>query len=208
MTVFEETCLLSCEQWVDSFPSDIPKHKFSKQHNNKMKELLKGNQKKAKYGSLKKTIRFLIIAAILLSFTITAFAISTSREYIITKFFDHSEYNVSDSDNVKQVESLIINYVPEGFAIVDKFEADYDYSLLYSNGKDNFVVDKTAINTSIGYDTEKYDDEIIKINGMDAVYYMSNNGDNGIIYNNGEYIFGVTGNIKKEELIKIAQNIE
>lgn len=35
MTAFEEVCLLSCEKWVDSFPMEIPKHNFSKKHNEK-----------------------------------------------------------------------------------------------------------------------------------------------------------------------------
>lgn len=35
MSNLEEVCLLSCESWVDSFPNDIPKHKFSKKHNEK-----------------------------------------------------------------------------------------------------------------------------------------------------------------------------
>ncbi len=204
MTVFEETCLLSCEQWVDSFPLDIPKHKFSKQHNDNMKKLLNGTQQKEKHKFSKKTIRFLIVAAILLSLTITAFAIPTCREFIITKFFDHSEYNISDISNAEQVKSLTINYVPDGFVKTE----DYGYLYVYRNGNKEFVVQKSMLSASIGYDTEFYDDEIIEINGIDAVYYKSNDVNGGIIFNNGEYIFWISGNISKEELVKIAQNIE
>lgn len=204
MTAFEETCLLSCEQWVDSFPSDIPKHKFSKHHNDNMKKLLDGNQQKEKYKLSKKTIRFLVVAAILLSLTITVFAIPSCREFIITKFFNHSEYNVSDISNAKQVKSLIINYVPNGFEKVE----DYGYSSVYRNGDKEFIVEKSMITASIGYDTEFYDDEIIEINGVEAVYYKSNDVNGGIIFNDGEYIFWISGNLSKEELVKIAQNIE
>ncbi len=204
MTVFEETCLLSCEQWVDSFPSDMPKHKFSKQHNDNMKKLLDGTQQKEKYKFSKKTIRFLVAAAILLSLTITAFAIPSFREFIITKFFNHSEYSVSDISDAKPVKSLTVNYVPNGFEKVE----DYGYLYVYRNGDKEFVVEKSMITASIGYDTEKYDDEIIEINGIEAVYYKSNDVNGGIIFNNGEYIFWISGNISKEELVKIAQNIE
>ncbi len=204
MTVFEETCLLSCEQWVDSFPSDIPKHKFSKHHNDNMKKILDENQQKEKYKLSKKTIRFLVAAAILLSLTITTFAIPSCREFIITKFFNHSEYIVSDIRDAKPVKSLTVNYVPNGFEKVE----DYGYSSVYRNGDEEFVVEKSMLTASIGYDTEFYDDEIIKINGTDAVYYKSNDVNGGIIFNNGKYIFSVDGNISKEELVKIAQNIE
>ena len=33
MSEFEEALWLSAENWVDSFPTDLPKHKFSKKHN-------------------------------------------------------------------------------------------------------------------------------------------------------------------------------
>ena len=37
------------------------------------------------------------------------------------------------------------------------------------NGDKEFVVDKIELTASIGFDTEHYDPEIIKINGIDAV---------------------------------------
>ena len=44
--------------------------------------------------------------------------------------------------------------------------------------------------------------------GIDAVYYRSNNNVKGIIFNDGNYIYIIEGNIEKDELVKIAQNVE
>ncbi len=204
MSNFEKVCLLSCENWVDSFPAEIPKHKFSKKHIEKIKEIYKTESKENKHKLSNKTIKFLLIAAILLSLATAVFAIPASKEFIIDKFFNHSEYNVVDTSDAKDVTSLKLNYIPVGF---EKTE-DYGYAYLYTKVDKSFTVQKCELFTSIDFDTEKYDSESIKINGIDAVYYRSDFEEKGIIFNNGEYIFIVSGNIDKKELVNIAQNVE
>lgn len=205
MNVLEDVCLLSCEQWVESFPQEIPAHQFSKQHQEKMKEIF-NPENTAKHKFSKKTIKILLIAAVLLALTITATAVPTNREFIVSKFSNHSDYNVADTDNAKEVKSLEVNYIPEGFEKAE--DEDYEYLYVYRNGDKEFAVVKCMITSSISYDTEKYDDETIELNGIKAVYYKSGNNHKGIIFNNGEYIYVVSGNIDKETLVKIAQNVE
>lgn len=208
MNVFEETCLRSCEKWADSFPSDIPEHKFSKEHNDRMSELLNTGEKTHKYKPSAKMIKVFFVAAVLLSLTVSAFAIPVSREFIVEKFSNHSEYNVADTDGVKEVTPLKLNYVPAGFEKTEESASYGLYACSYKNNNQNFNVEKCTINAGIGYDTEKYDDEIININGIEAIYFRPDDETNGLIFNNGEYIFVISGNIGKEELVKIAQNVE
>ena len=92
MSTFEEVCLLSCEQWVDSFPDDILNHHFSEQHNRIMDNLFNNMQIKVKHKLSKNTIRFLLIAAILLALATTAVAVPLTREYIVNKFSNYSEF--------------------------------------------------------------------------------------------------------------------
>lgn len=204
MSNFQEVCLLSCESWVDSFPDDIPKHKFSKKHKEKMKEIFELDTEIQKHKLSKKTIKILLIAAILLGLATTAFAIPASREFIIQKFSNHSEYNVVDTENAEKVESLKLNYIPEGFVKTE----DYEHAVMYSNSELSFYVEKFELTSSIGFDTENYDSESIIINGIDGIYYTSKNNEKGVIFNNGNYIFVVSGNIEEKELVKIAQNVE
>lgn len=204
MNHFEEVCLLSCENWVDSFPAEIPKHKFSKKHTEKMKEIYQTEPKDNKHKLSKKTIKFLLIAAILLCLTVTVFATPASKEFIIEKFFNHSEYNIVDTNDAKKVTFLKLNYIPAGF---EKTE-EYEYAFLYRKKDKYITVEKCELTANINFDTEKYDSENIQINGIDAVYYRSDNEVKGIIFNNGDYIFIVNGNISKNELVKIAQNVE
>ena len=203
MSEFEEALWLSAENWADSFSTDLPKHKFSKKHNKVINDIIYGKQDK-KIKLSKGTIKVLLIAAVLLAIATTAFAIPQSREYIVDKFSNHSEYNVVDKKKSKRVKSLNVKYIPAGFEKGD----DYEFVVQYEKGDRNFVVEKFELSGSVGFDTEHYEPENIKINGIDAVYYRSNNNVKGIIFNDGNYIYIIEGNIEKDELVKIAQNVD
>ncbi len=204
MSKFEEVCLLSCEKWIDSFPEDIPKHDFGEKHKKRMEQLLAYQPKGSKRRISGKFIKFIIIAAIIAAIAATALANPVSRKYIIERFSNHSEYNVIDTKNAEKVKSLELNYIPERF---EKTEDD-GFIRLYENGDKYFIVEKMELSATIGYDTEFYEPEALTINGADAAYYQSTESLSGIIFNNGNYIFLIEGNIGKEELVKIAQNVE
>lgn len=207
MTKFEEVCFLSCEKWVESLPKDIPKHKFSKQHNKKMKELLNIEKQVKFYKMSNSTVKFLFVAALLLALTTTVFAIPASREFIIDKFFNHSRYTISDND-FSQVNSLNLKYIPDGFVLVEEYNNEYACSLSYKKADYYFLVDKYPLNTNINFDTEEYDCENININNQQGVYFVVDESEKGLIFNNASYIYLLTGNITKEELVKIAQELE
>lgn len=203
MSIFEEVCNLSCEKWVDSFSGDIPAHEFSKRHKKAINSILytEGDKKKRKLST--KTIKIILIAAILLALAITALAIPITQKYIVRNYPDHSIYEVIGFYFEKDVRSLTVNYVPEGFAIS---EEGTDYRL-YKNGDKEILIEKSKIDATVYFDTEKYGSETIEINDIKATYYESDNNYKGTIFNNGEYIFSVSGNISKKEIVRIAQNI-
>lgn len=207
MSTFEEVCLLSCEQWVDSFPDDIPNHRLSEQHNRIMDNLFNNMQIKVKPKLSKNTIRFLLIAAILLALATTVVAVPLTREYLVNKFSNYSEYEVKEKE-IYKIDSLIVNYIPDGFVKTDGLESEVSYEEFYENGEKNFLISKNTLNDIIGFDTEEYPSEEIIINGIKGIYFRADEYNSGIIFNNDKYIYSVDGNIDKEELVKIAQNIE
>ncbi len=204
MSNLEEVCLLSCESWVDSFPNDIPKHKFSKKHNEKMKEILNPQAIESSRKITKKTFKFLLIAAILLCLATTVFAIPSSRQYVVQKFSNHSKYNVSDTDSSIEFKPLEVNYIPEGF---EQYEFT-EKSAVYKNQEQYFEVKKCELNSVVEFDTESYDSEKITINGIEAEYFGADNNYNGVVFNNAEGIFIISGNIDKQEIVNIAQNVK
>jgi len=204
MTVLEEACLLSCERWVDSFPLDVPEHQFSKKHQKAMQSLLNSSSaSELKLKFSKHTFKILLIAAVLLALTITAIAVPLYKEYSVKKFSNHSDYEVLDSGRSYEVESLVLNYVPQGFVLTE----EYIEYVRYENKDRHFAVEKISLNGSISFNTENYPSEEIMINGIKGVYFRADEEESGIIFNNGKYIFSVGGNISKEELVQIAQSV-
>ena len=212
MNNLETACLLSCERWADTFEKEIPEHIFSKEHNEKMKSLLSDNLIKYKPKLSKKTLKFILIAAIILSLAITVFATAKPafEKYSLKMLSDHSIYNVilDDKSYAKKVNSLNVKYIPNGFEKTEEENNTNNIVYTYKNNDKYFYVGKYTLDTSVGYNTERYEDELIKINNKEYIYYKVDDNMQGILFNNGEYIYEIDGNISKEELVDVAQNIE
>ena len=208
MNNLETACLLSCERWADTFEKEIPEHTFSDEHNEKMKPLLSDNLIKYKPKLSKKTLKFILIAAIILSLAITVFATAKPafEKYSLKKYSDHSEYEIlSKKKETQEVKSLTVNYIPEGFEKTEIDESNYMFLYRYENSNEFFYIKKLQLGGTTSINTEKYDSEKIKIGNLDAVYYQPETNFGGLLFNNGEYVYIVSGNISKDELVKIAQ---
>lgn len=211
MNNLETACLLSCERWADTFEKEIPEHTFSKEHNEKMKPLLSNELINYKPKLSKKTLKFILIAAIILSLAITVFATAKPafEKYSLKKYSDHSEYEIlSKKKETQEVKSLTVNYIPEGFEKTEEENNINNIVYIYRNNDKYFYIGKYTLDTSVGYNTEKYEEELIKIDNKEYIYYKVGNNMQGVLFNNGEYIYEIDGNISKEELVDIAQNIE
>lgn len=205
MTNFEEACKMSAEKWADSLPSEIEVHNFSKKHIDAINEIIYPKQSVKVKKLSKKTIRFIIIAAVLLVLATTAIASPAFRQFTLNNFSNHSEYRVGDTKNVLALTDLKVNYIPKGFKKTYSYK---NYSYGYTNLNKYVYVDKMSLDTEIAFDTETSRSENITIKGAKAIYYITDNNVGTIIYNDGNYIYDIYGNISKEELVKIAQNAE
>lgn len=207
MTNFEEACKMSAEKWVASFPDEVEAHKFSQKHIDAINEIIYPNPAVKVKKLSKKTVRFIIIAAVLLALATTAIASPAFRQFTLKDFSNHSEYRVGDIKKAKAVSSLKLNYIPDEFKMVDKYESEDWFNYSYKMGEQKFEVEKLNLRSTIGFDTENSVKEELQINGADAAYYRTADNWGTVIFNNGEYIYYIGGNISKEELVKIAQNV-
>ncbi len=204
MNKFEEACILSCESWVNTFPDDI-EYDFSPAFEKEMNILIDKMRNDKYHKFTRKTMTSLIIAAVVLSFATTAFAIPSSREYIIKQFENYFSYNVTDIDEIEKVENIFVGYLPNNFIRTDEDISETGIYYEYCNKDLWFTISKNPINTTVNYDNSKQ--EISKINNVEYIItYMDNT--TGIIWNNGLYTYRIIGNIKKDTLLKIAENIE
>lgn len=207
MDNFNKACLQSCQEWVDSFEYETD-YELSKSFEKKVNILFDKMRNDKYHVFTRRAVRTLIIVAIILSFATTVFAIPSTREYIIKKFSNHSTYSVVDSSNFENVEDLNLGYIPNGFEKNNEFTYDYLITVDYKNSEKWFSVDKSALNSEINYDTEDNNAEEIIDNNTTYVIHNSNNSSYGVVWNDGKYIYTIDGNISKEEMIKIALNVE
>ncbi len=156
----------------------------------------------------RKTVKFIAIAAIILSLTITAFAIPSSRNFIIKKFSEYSSYNIADNGDSKKVEELAVGYVPPGYELSEKFESNDSYVYTYTNSDGTLHISKEILSTEVNFDTEESDYKTMELNGIKYVIYYPDENYTGVIWNNGEYIFSVDGSLDEDEIMRVAKTVE
>lgn len=104
-----------------------------------------------------------------------------------------------------------IGYIPEGYELESSREIDYmrDYIYFNSEGSCVDIMISHINNISISFDIENHEYTETEINGKPVyLLYSDSIGDGTIICNESDYIISVYGTVKKEELIKIFENIK
>ena len=146
--------------------------------------------------------------------TITVFAYKPSREFIINTFSNHSEITVSDNSNEKdtykdRIERKYSITVPEEYTLDEEGSVETDEFIIYTY----YNSDKTK---SILFEQQTYDsfksnidnersDLIAKIdkNGQEILVYNINDETVSIMWDNGEYIFTLSGEMSEYDLMDI-----
>lgn len=204
MNNFNDACTLSCDDWLNNF-SESYECDFSKTFEKEMQRLVDKMRNDKYHKFTRKTMSALIIAAVVLSFATTAFAIPSSRKYIIEKFTDHFSYAVIEPDNIDTVEDIIVGYIPEGYEKRNEYIFEKEILQEYQRDDEWFIISKNTIDTEINFDA--LDTESKTIDGTKYLFFMTDST-NGVIWNDSLYVYSVSGKINKEELIKIAIEIK
>lgn len=204
MNNFNDACTLSCDDWLNNF-SESYECDFSKTFEKEMQRLVDKMRNDKYHKFTRKTMSALIIAAVVLSFATTAFAIPSSRKYIIEKFTDHFSYAVIEPDNIDIVEDIIVGYIPEGYEKRNEYIFEKEISQEYQRDDEWFIISKNTIETEINFDA--LDTESKTIDGTKYLFFVTDST-NGVIWNDSLYVYSVSGKINKEELIKIAIEIK
>lgn len=209
MDVLKEACILSCEEWLSSIENIDEEHVFSKKFEKEMNKLCDKMRGDKYHRFTRKATRFLIVAAVIFSMTITAFAVPASREYIIKKFLTHSVYSITDVDNINNIETLNIGYVPTGYIKGSEYTSEIITQITYTNSETDrwFTVSKYRNDSEIMFDTEEYEKDEIEIDGIKYITFKSSDSANGVIWNNDKYIYKISGSVDNNELIHIAKSV-
>ena len=114
--------------------------------------------------------------------------------------FEKSDVNSYTSDYID------LEYVPYGFSVVTSKGAGTLFYARFDKGDAYFTVDVCGIDSVSSINTENAFVEKVKINGADGIY---SDGDdvNILVFSIGERAVTIIGNIEKDEIMKIAENV-
>ena len=189
-------------------------HIFSEKHNKKMAKLIK-DQKKP-YFTLICTAgrRAACIVAAILILSASALSVKAIREavfdFIMRIFSDHTVVTTESGTDAGYPETIeeeyYISELPEGFYQTQYVLNNTLLSSSYSDDHGNYILFKQEVKAL--YETY-YD---IHLNESKIVYnnqeYLRIGSDNNTTYiwDNGHYVFEVTSNIDKNELLSICNS--
>ena len=201
--VLYEACRLSQEQWINSF-LPLEEHEFSARHEKKMNALFSRIRNNKYHKLTKNAIRAIIIAAIILSLAITAFAIEIVKAYKTYNINVGTFYKSSNPNNTMLNESLNVGYMPKEYILVKDISLPKAIAKEYKSEKgDRIIIEKYVLVSESLINTEQSDYEEIHLNGIKYIYYTFRDY-NCIIWNNSKYTYIINGHLPKDELLQVA----
>ena len=206
MNKLGEVMLEVSEDWFADLPApeEVPAYTYSKKYLKWEQEIIYGK----KHVTLKRVAKVLLIAAILIiMLAVIALSTTKGREFILHFFNDSAVYSV-DMEMSKEVTELNVSYLPDRFRLENTFIEEGIIMYHYSYQDEWIQIRKHFINTSADFhfDSSLYDS--VDNNGITYLISASKNGFCNIVWNYNDYFYQVNGNVEKNELLKVAYNIQ
>lgn len=132
MTDFEKACELANEQWVNSFDEKTDENiKFSHSHEKRIKEIAQIADGKKRIKLTRKTLKYIIIAAVLLALAATtAIATPHFKKYHVNKEQNGYVYTVPGKS--KGIDKApILKYIPNGYKKAEENTSENYASFTY-----------------------------------------------------------------------------
>ena len=209
MSNFEKACEMSLNDWLATIPEIVPEAEYTKNHEKWKRKLFNKMRGNRYHRFTTKTVKVMLVAAVLCALLLTAFVIPSSREYIIDNFEIFSRYQLTQSNDNSVNGDITIGYIPDGFVLTNKLESSKVISYEYFNSNDEiFIVTKSASSSQVEFDTETGIAEDFEVNGQKYIFYIDKNNYNFIVWNMNDYVYQVDGTLSKDELLKIAETVK
>lgn len=209
MSKFAKACILSYEEWVATIPAELPEPEYSKKHIRRMNALKNKMRGNVYHHFTTRTIKIMLVAAILLALMMTAFVFPSSRDSFMDNFNIVSRYQMTKHNKNSVPDEITVGCIPEGFELESKYASSkISYYKYISFDNLMFTIYKSASSGEIYLDTENLDTKNITINNTNYMYGTDASGNTNIIWIVNDYVFRIDGNLPIEELLKIAVTIK
>lgn len=209
---FEETAV---SRIIEKVPQ-MPDHRFSRKFERKMRKLIRYEDSEPVHFhkiTLKKL--FIYITVALITASIMAFSVGAVRDFFKNFFMEifatHTEVQIVDSENIQN--SILDKYsicVPDNFVQTEKFEYEILVCCVYRTADNDYITFNQYVKSEydVNINTENRTMDHIEVNGNDGYIVELGNDEYYISWDNGDYIFDITGNIGKNALIDAANSVQ
>lgn len=202
-------CELSFNEWLETFPEVIPEAERSKKHEKWKKKLFDKMRNDRYHTFTTKTIKVMLVAAIISALLLTAFVIPSSREFILDRFDIASRYKITENNKNSVTGEITVGYIPDGFEFDESINMGKNKSYRYINiNEEFFTIFKYSSSMEIDFNTEDSVSEEIIVDDIEYVFCKGNYGKNNLIWNRNDYVYQIESSLNKEELLKIAKTVE
>jgi len=226
MEVTDEMLRKLTQEWVNSIPAQYPEpkhpHHFSLRFHLRMLPLfwrawrMENEKEKTPLPMRGGRMAAALLAAAVMSATV-AMAVPEIREKVfqmvreIYEKYSNIHYEQLDEGYVAgEYVQYHLTYIPEGFVQTqDQFVGESHFEQ-YKNDCVPATIKFRQIrleNAVFDIDTEKVEPVEILFNDNQSAWYVDNSSWKVLYWDNGEYSFTVSGDLPKEELVKIANSI-
>lgn len=209
MNKFEKAFEMSMNDWLSTIPDIVPEAEYTKNHDKWLKNLLNKMRDNKYHTFTTKTIKVLLVAAVLCALLLTAFVVPSSRKYIIDNFDVFSRYKITENNKNSVNGEITVGYIPDGFELVNKQIFSKNSSFDYGNENGDIIkIIKNSSSIEVDFDTEEGILEEIIINEIIYTYYVDANNCGYLVWSKNDYIYQVYGVISKSDLLKIAETVK
>ena len=209
MNNFEKACEMSLNDWLATIPEIVPEAEYTKNHEKWKRKLFNKMRDNRYHRFTTKTVKVLMIAAVLSALLLTAFVIPSSREYIIDNFDIFSRYQITEPNDNSVNGEITVGYIPEGFELINKHTSTKNVILDYVNVDGTIInIMKSTSSIKIEFDTEFGSTDTIVLNGKTYTYFLDFDNCGFLVWNDNDYVYQISGLISKDELLKIAETVK
>lgn len=209
MSKLAQACELSLNEWLGPIPDELPEVEYSKKHERWKKNLFNKMRGGYYHRFTTKSIKVMLVAAILMALLMTAFVFPSSRETTLDNLNAFSIFQITKHNKNSVNREIKVGYIPEGFEFnnVEKFSKYVLFEYKSSKG-DSFTIWKCTSSMKMEFDTENFITEEIIVDNIKYTYCQGNEGVNNIVWTRNDYIYRLSGTLTKDELLKIAKTVE
>ncbi len=208
MNNFEKACEMSFNDWLATIPEIVPEAEYTKNHEKWLKKLFDKMRDNHYHRFTTKTVKVLMIAAVLTALLLTAFVIPSSREYIIDNFEIFSRYQLTEANNNSVNGEITVGYIPEGFELTQKHINAKSITCDYFCESNRITISKCSSIIKIDFDTETGTIEDLLVNEQVYTCFVDSNGFCSLVWNKNDYVYQIHSCLPKDELIKIAETVK